>query len=134
MKLIAKHIGEYFPFILVFVALIWVPHVFLLLGVVFNMLVIIMLKIIIKQKRPIPKLHLDYGMPSGHSQMATFVTTLIHFYNFRLFIISSLFCCVTFWQRIHFQHHFPHQVFVGGILGIIMALLYRRLYILLNHF
>jgi membrane-associated phospholipid phosphatase len=126
--MIANYIGEYFPFVIIVVALGWIQFIYLFVGVAFNLLINLILKNFFQAKRPIPNLHTDYGMPSGHSQMATFVTTLIYFHNFRLFILSSLFCFVTFWQRIHYRHHFLSQVVVGATLGIILALFYRWFY------
>ena len=125
-------VGEYFPYALILVSLFILSPFYVLVGVAINSFVIYVLKKIIKQKRPIPSLHSDYGMPSGHSQTATFLTTLIFFQNFRFFVISFFLCFVTFWQRIHYQHHYVSQVAVGSLLGILIALSYRQMAIKFN--
>lgn len=96
------------------------------------------LKRVIKQDRPqkqsimkIPFLkkfkYNDYGMPSGHAQMAAFVTTffILHAKKYKA-VLSSLFIFVTIstlYQRYKYNAHYISQILVGTILGISIALI-----------
>jgi len=96
------------------------------------------LKRVIKQNRPqkqsimkIPFLkkfkYNDYGMPSGHAQMAAFVTTffILHAKKYKA-VLSSLFIFVTIstlYQRYKYNAHYISQILVGTILGISIALI-----------
>ncbi len=96
------------------------------------------LKRVIKQNRPkkqsvmkIPFLkkfkYNDYGMPSGHAQMAAFVTTffILHAKKYKA-VLSSLFIFVTIstlYQRYKYKAHYISQILVGTILGISIALI-----------
>lgn len=96
------------------------------------------LKRVIKQARPqkqsvmkIPFLkkfkYNDYGMPSGHAQMAAFVTTffILHAKNYKA-LLSSLFIFVTIstlYQRYKYNAHYISQILVGTLLGISIALI-----------
>lgn len=96
------------------------------------------LKRVIKQARPqkqsvmkIPFLkkfkYNDYGMPSGHAQMAAFVTTffILHAKKHKA-VLSSLFIFVTIstlYQRYKYKAHYISQILVGTLLGISIALI-----------
>ena len=96
------------------------------------------LKRVIKQARPqkqsvmkIPFLkkfkYNDYGMPSGHAQMAAFVTTffILHAKKYKA-VLSSLFIFVTIstlYQRYKYKAHYISQILVGTLLGISIALI-----------
>jgi len=96
------------------------------------------LKRVIKQNRPkkqsvmkIPFLkkfkYNDYGMPSGHAQMAAFVTTffILHAKKYKA-VLSSLFIFVTIstlYQRYKYKAHYISQILFGTILGISIALI-----------
>lgn len=95
-------------------------------------------KRVIKQNRPkkqsvmkIPFLkkfkYNDYGMPSGHAQMAAFVTTffILHAKKYKA-VLSSLFIFVTIstlYQRYKYKAHYISQILFGTILGISIALI-----------
>ena len=103
-----------------------------------NAFINFILKRIIKQPRPtkqsgisIPFLkkfkYNDYGMPSGHAQMAAFVTTffILHAEKYRE-ILSLLFILITIttlYQRYKYKAHYISQIFVGTVLGISIALI-----------
>jgi membrane-associated phospholipid phosphatase len=108
-------------------------------GYVFNIIVNIGLKIIIKEPRPSEDTHLfnlqkniykekrlsfdKYGMPSGHVQKAFFSTIFICLaikdIKIKLiFIAISLIIC---YQRVSFKNHTLLQVVVGAIVGSLLG-------------
>jgi membrane-associated phospholipid phosphatase len=121
-----KIIGEYFPYIVIIVSLYFIPPILLLSGVAINSFINFVLKNLIRAKRPIPSMHSDYGMPSGHCQTASFVTTMLYFYNFRAFVFACVFSFITMWQRVHYRHHYLSQVIVGTLLGVIIAYVFKK--------
>jgi len=108
-------------------------------GYIFNIIVNIGLKIIIKEPRPSEDIHLfniqkninqgkrfgfdKYGMPSGHVQAALFSTVFICFalkditIKFIFIIISFITC----YQRVSFKNHTLLQVVIGGIVGSLIG-------------
>lgn len=94
------------------------------------------LKRIIKQPRPTKQIELkipffdgikykDYGMPSGHAQMAAFVTTFFLLYakDYK-YIIGTIFTAITFatlYQRYKYRAHSLFQIVVGALIGIFMG-------------
>jgi membrane-associated phospholipid phosphatase len=111
-------------------------------GMIVNVVINFILKNIIRQPRPsddansfrlLTKRHsglldniktLDiFGMPSGHSQTALFSTVFVHL-TFENSFITCFYLFVTsivLWQRVHYGFHTTMQVFVGGIVGSILA-------------
>lgn len=95
------------------------------------------LKGIIKQPRPIgyqnyyesgsiyKGVHLNYGMPSGHSQSSLFSLVFLWLVTKSpfLLIIESIICLFTLYQRWKNKKHSIEQLFVGGIIGSLMAYL-----------
>jgi membrane-associated phospholipid phosphatase len=84
-----------------------------------NILLNIILKNCIKQKRPSGSYHTSYGMPSGHAQAVGF------------FLMSQIMSKNPYWpllvpisleilySRIDKKHHTPSQVIIGFLIGMI---------------
>jgi membrane-associated phospholipid phosphatase len=70
--------------------------------------------------------HDIFGMPSGHSQAAMFVTTFIFLTikNKKTSLIFLLLSLLIMYQRIKDNHHTLFQVVVGGALGVVYAYLF----------
>lgn len=95
------------------------------------------LKGIIKQPRPIgyqnnyesgaiyKGVHLNYGMPSGHSQSSLFSLVFLWLVTKSpfLLVIESIICFFTLFQRWKNKKHSIEQLFVGGIIGSLIAYL-----------
>jgi diacylglycerol kinase (ATP) len=64
-----------------------------------------------------------YGMPSGHAQMAFFITTFLYLVTrtiwiaFSLLLLSFVIMC----QRVVYNRHTILQVLVGGVVGILFG-------------
>ena len=97
-----------------------------------NTIVNKILKIIIKQKRPIDGIKIMneeysgveiYGMPSGHAQSAFFSIAFLHFVKVSpIWLILELFvAAITIYQRWKYRQHSPEQLFVGAFVGIGVA-------------
>lgn len=78
----------------------------------------------------------SFGMPSGHAQMvfffASFWTCYLHSKNSNISeilrsIILWLFALMVSFQRIYSGCHNLLQIFVGGLIGIILGVLYFNL-------
>lgn len=134
-------IGVYTPIILFIFSIIILCYnkyllYFFIISSIFNILINCILKILIKQSRPIqlktqknflekPNNQLTgpnkYGMPSGHAQFCGFTTSYIYFtnsYNYLYiftFLLFSLICVV---QRVFYKNHTILQVYIGYIIGI----------------
>ena len=65
-----------------------------------------------------------FGMPSGHSQSALFSTVFIYlsFGRTNIVYFYLLVTSVVLWQRISFGFHTIMQVFVGGVVGSLLAM------------
>jgi len=106
-------------------------------GFFLNILLNIILKLIIKQPRPSEDKRLfnlellngkqigydRYGMPSGHAECVFYSTafiflTLKNKWIGAVYLIVSL---VTSYQRISNNYHTFVQVFIGGLIGILMG-------------
>lgn len=103
------------------------------IGSIINETVIILLKRIIKQPRPVPitpdmEAHDYYGMPSGHTQHTIFSMVYVGLMNPNPIWLLCL-CLLTFvsvYERVHNEKHSIWQIIVGGILGVIMGgLIYK---------
>jgi membrane-associated phospholipid phosphatase len=72
----------------------------------------------------------DYGFPSGHSQLAVFVSTFLTFQTDNIYLISLIWTatfCICY-QRIHTKVHSLCQVIFGSLFGFLFGfifLLYR---------
>ena len=86
-----------------------------------NGIVNIILKLIIRQPRPIMYYPFDYGMPSGHAQCIWFMImygirngVMKHLYIKLLAIVFGIIVCI---QRVKVKRHTISQVIMGTILG-----------------
>ena len=139
-----NYLGAYSPFLLFFVSLflLWDKgnlFYYYIYGIITNTIINAILKIIIRQPRPSIgekdfKLVLKngfhfynyekyLGMPSGHSQNVFYSTFFVFFalkkYNILLLYLFISF--ITIYQRVYFNYHTVSQVFVGSLLGILVA-------------
>jgi len=86
----------------------------------------------------------SYGMPSGHSQMATLIATflimyLLNTYGVNLYNIISisiiLFICIgILYSRFHLKCHTIQQIIVGGLIGILYGSIGYFIYKKVNEF
>ena len=136
--------GEFGPIILIFISwyLLWNSHnlfFYYNVGIFINAVLNLILKGIIQQPRPLfddKKVHLMktnlkdlfyndgipfniFGMPSGHTQTAFFITVFIYLSLkknniFYFFLLYSLFIC---YQRVKTEYHSLPQVIVGALVG-----------------
>ena len=67
----------------------------------------------------------SYAMPSGHSQLITFNSTLLTliYRNLYITLFSIILCINTFYQRYNYKNHTIPQIIIGALIGIIFALL-----------
>ena len=73
----------------------------------------------------------SYAMPSGHSQVVTFNTTLITllYKNFYALLFSIIICFNTFYQRYNYKNHTIPQIIIGALICIIFALLVYNIHL-----
>jgi dolichyldiphosphatase len=138
--LIRDYIGLYAPFILFILGLFLLRKkshylLFFIIGNIFNNLLNVMLKYMIKEPRPdnenksieIALIHgkhigIDkFGMPSGHAQNCGFLLAFITYVSKSAFV-SGLFLIISFislLQRYIYKNHTLNQLFVGFILGLV---------------
>ena len=66
-----------------------------------------------------------YGMPSGHAQLTFFLTTYLYLVKNSIYILLfELFITILgLYQRWKYNRHTINQLFIGSILGIIIAYL-----------
>ena len=144
MNTIVYNIGHYGPQVISTIPLILLRNEDILLfcylcGFALNFISNFILKNIFRQPRPNKRTiqtHPDYplfiqqmnnldiyGMPSGHTQSATFSTVFVYLAtrDFRILVGYLIVTCITMWQRIHYKFHTYTQVLVGGIVGTGMA-------------
>lgn len=99
---------------------------FLLWLIIFNMLINVILKNIIRDPRPIDTSHYgigyEYGMPSAHAQISTFLLLLLFTIDspFIIRILAILFSVVTYLQRYIYNFHTIEQIIGGIITGILL--------------
>ena len=134
--------GTFGPFILMFLSiyLLWNTNnlfYYYIFGFLFNSLLNLILKGIIKQERPSKyvnsnlcscnkltfnkKIPYDFfGMPSAHSQSSLYSTIFIYlsFKKMNILYIYLFISFLTILQRVLFNYHTILQVFVGAIVGI----------------
>ena len=93
------------------------------------------LKHLIKQPRPCGTKYINtwdchgedsYGMPSGHAQNTAAAATLLILYtkNVAIAIYAVLQTLLTMYQRYYYKKHTKNQIFCGGVIGIIMGVIY----------
>ena len=155
MNIVLYNIAKNSIIILFFITtiLLWNKHnliCYYLIGISISFLVNVLLRNIIKQKRPDYKEDdndvdketvindkndllnnslKQYGMPSGHAQSTLFTTIFISLSLQNLFI-SSIFFIISFlaiFQRVHFYFHTIEQVVIGGIIGSLLSYLFYNL-------
>jgi membrane-associated phospholipid phosphatase len=139
-----NYLGEYSPFLLFFISLFLLRDkgnlfYYYIYGIIANSIINAILKIIIREPRPsigekdfklASKNGFHFynydkylGMPSAHSQNVFYSTFFVFFalkkYNILLLYLFISF--ITVYQRVYFNYHTVSQVFVGGIIGIIIA-------------
>lgn len=132
-------VGFYAPLILVIIVIIlqWNQQRYLflyLLFLMFNFQINKLLKLIIRDPRPISSsklLEMDfykneekYGMPSGHAQLSMYSTIYIFLINKSqyIFLFSLLLSLLSILQRFKNKLHNEMQLIIGSIIGIIIAL------------
>lgn len=69
----------------------------------------------------------DPSFPSGHTMFAFGAATIIFIYNKWLGLLAYLFAFVMGFSRMYMYMHFPTDVLIGGILGIIFAVIVYNL-------
>ena len=93
----------------------------LLVGIFLSFVIAKVLKRIIKQGRPIKGK--TYGMPSSRATLMTFIVVFLLSYNFKdktKFIIIVL-GLLTLLMKYYLKEHSFNQLFVGFILGLLIA-------------
>jgi undecaprenyl-diphosphatase len=63
-----------------------------------------------------------YSFPSGHTMAAFASATILYHYNNHYGILIFIFALVMGYSRIYFFFHYPLDVLVGAILGIVVSL------------
>lgn len=65
----------------------------------------------------------SYSFPSGHSQLAgsLFTATALFFKKYKLSIIMAVLIVLMMMSRVYLGVHYPTDVLVGGVLGIVVA-------------
>ena len=75
-------------------------------------------------------IHRNFGMPSGHAQSVLSELTFLSLYFKNPFIIgiASIQTIITLWQRYETKRHSPIQLFVGGVLGIGVGIIFYMVF------
>ena len=97
-----------------------------ILNLFFNNILKILFRIKRQKQRPfMGHIEKSYAMPSGHSQMVTFNSTLLTliYKNIYAILFSVILCFNTFYQRYNYKNHTILQIIIGALIGIIFALL-----------
>jgi len=124
---------EYIPQILFVTSIILLKKRWLyIIGCAVNTFINILLKSIIRQKRPGAYTNIipydNYGMPSGHAQFAMFSTIFISTLKNKKITLFYLLCCfLTMYQRVAYNYHTLEQVLAGFAVGAIVAYLFLKL-------
>ena len=132
-------IGYFGPFILILINIVNTNIYFFYLILFGNILNSFLNKILKnyfkierqKQKTFMGNIEKSYAMPSGHSQVSTFNSTLLIliYKNIYLTLFSIILCVNTFYQRYNYRNHTLAQIIIGALIGIIFALLSYNIYI-----
>lgn len=109
--------------------------IFFFLGIVLNEIINFTLKHIIKEARPYKErkvLHVEYGMPSSHSQLIWFFATYLTLFMFirlangtkwstlwKYFVttIAIISATIVSYSRLYLLYHSFEQIVCGGLLG-----------------
>ena len=139
--------GEYGPMLLWVIsifALYGIPSYFgmFLIGSVASILINYFLKGLIKQPRPNQDAFLQtierqyrgiigfgrYGMPSGHTQLAVFITSYVWLAtkNAYLTLFYIIVCIIVMYQRVKYEFHTISQVVAGAAAGVVVASLFIK--------
>lgn len=97
----------------------------------------LLLKPFIKRQRPswIDPRHLlignpsDYSFPSGHTTSSFAAATTLFYYDTKLAICLVLIACLIAFSRIYHYVHYPTDVAVGILLGILCAVVGHYLFV-----
>lgn len=141
-------IGFFSPLILIFISLIFIKKskkmmFYYIIFYIFNIILNIALKNIIKEPRPdneqsfldIERPNFDtYGMPSGHAQLVWYniYFIFIKVNNNKIKYLSLLIGCITIYQRYINKNHNELQLFFGSIIGILNAIISNNIINRLN--
>lgn len=133
-----NHIGFWSPFIIIGIVFYSIyeltPYKWLFLAIIpCNIFLNKIMKNIIREPRPEKikpiyefedyEKHDKYGMPSGHAGMSSYAT-FFHFFltkNIYLLLTNGLLTALCIYQRYESNAHSLEQLFVGTILGGIIA-------------
>ncbi|WP_085875402.1 phosphatase PAP2 family protein [Peptoniphilus vaginalis] len=108
-----------------------------ILALIFNGIVCnLLLKNILKRKRPswITKVELlikdptDFSFPSGHASSSFAAALTIYFYFRGMGIFFLVIATLIAFSRIYHFVHYPSDVIIGAIIGIIIALVTKNYY------
>ena len=138
-------IGYYGPILLLIttICLIWSRTSLLLLYILFFMINYCTngaLKLIIREPRPDGNVVFDsheittgserYGMPSGHAQSVAFSSMFSYLITKspKILMGTSFISAITIYQRYKYKRHTIGQLFVGTIIGGLMAVLCHKIY------
>ncbi|MBU5537230.1 MAG: phosphatase PAP2 family protein [Candidatus Aenigmatarchaeota archaeon] len=107
--------------------------VLLMLALIFTGVFIHMLKQAIGRERPYEVLNArllvapetNKSFPSNHAAQAFLVATLVFSYYRRLGILLFPFAIVISLGRVYLGVHYPSDVIVGAVLGVIIALVFK---------
>ena len=128
--------GGSFFFIFLVVAALWLkgerrPAVYLAAGLIVDLVLVTALKTVIHRPRPYETLHispLDLGdifgsLPSGHASRA-FLSAMIlsNFYRKYAIVFFALAASIGF-SRVYLGAHYPLDVIIGAINGVLMGIL-----------
>ncbi|XP_043711745.1 lipid phosphate phosphatase epsilon 2, chloroplastic [Telopea speciosissima] len=104
------------------------------MGSIVNVLISVILKRILNQKRPISTLKSDPGMPSSHAQSIFFaaifiILSLVEWLGINevsVIVGTLILACGSYlsWIRVSQQYHTINQVLVGAVLGCICSILW----------
>jgi membrane-associated phospholipid phosphatase len=137
-----NNIGFYAPFILFILSIFLLRHLttylyFFGAGFILNTILNIILKLIIKEPRPLKDkkaieigvtngVHIGFdkfGMPSGHAQNCAFCLTFITMVLNNPFITCMylLITGITLFERFKYNHHSILQLIIGTLIGIVFG-------------
>jgi membrane-associated phospholipid phosphatase len=146
--LIRDYIGVYAPIILFIFSIVSLRNKitylnYFIFGFLFNNLINIILKLLIKEPRPSDdqkiieiavfnnaRVSFDkFGMPSGHAQNCGFIfafitLTLTNYYISSIVLFISVISMI---QRYLYKNHTLIQIFIGFIVGLFMGYLFYKI-------
>ena len=75
---------------------------------------------------------LDFSFPSGHTMSSFAAATVLMYMNKRIGLISLFLATMIAFSRLYLYVHYPSDVLVGGIIGILLGILSIKIYLLLK--